>query len=84
MTENSSPELDYLDGRADEWSARVNLIGMIENAVSPMRLNRSVPDAVRESFRKRMIEQIDAIVRQAFVEGAIDAVSRFPADGPRT
>ena len=28
-----SPELDYLDGRADEWSARINLAGMIAKGI---------------------------------------------------
>lgn len=64
--------LDALEGRADAWSKRVDLRSMIENAASPMRLNRNAPDDVRESFRKRMIEQIDAIVRQAWGEGALE------------
>lgn len=72
--------LDHLEGRADLWSERVNLLAMIENVVSPMRLNRNVPDDVRESFRKRMIEQIDAIVRQAWVEGALEAIDGPPDD----
>jgi hypothetical protein len=49
----------------------VNLFGMIENIMSPMRLNPNAPADVRESFTKRMREQADAIIRQAYVEGAL-------------
>lgn len=64
-------QLNVIDAMADAWAAEVNLSAMIINATSPMRLNRNAPDDVRDRFHKRMIEQIDAIARQCFLEGAI-------------
>lgn len=69
--------LAAIEGQADAWAARVNLNGMIENIASPMRLNRNAPDEVRESFTKRMKEQMDALMRQAFIEGALLAMGGF-------
>ena len=66
-----------IEGHADAWAERINLNSMIENVASPMRLNRSAPAAVREAFSKRMKEQIDALIRQAYIEGAVDALSGF-------
>lgn len=63
--------LTVLDALADRWAAEVNLTAMIKNAVSPMRLNRNAPDDVRQKFTARMEAQIDAIVRQAFIEAII-------------
>lgn len=68
---------DFIEGQADVWAEKVNLNAMIENAISPMRLNRNAPDDVRAAFTKRMKEQIDTIVRQAFAEGAIHALGGF-------
>lgn len=69
--------LAVIEGHADAWAERVNLNAMIENTTSPMRLTRTAPDHVREAFAKRMREQIDAIVRQAFIEGAVNALDGF-------
>lgn len=66
--------IDILDGIADAWAEDINLHSMIKNVTSPMGLNRTVPDAVRDKFRNRMEAQIDAIVRQAFLEGALRGV----------
>jgi hypothetical protein len=66
--------IDILDGLADVWVEEVNLTSMIKNVTSPMDLNRSAPADVRQKFRDRMEAQIDAIVRQAFVEGALRGV----------
>lgn len=67
-------QLDVLDGMADVWAEEVNLTSMIKNATSPMDLNKSAPPEVRQRFRDRMEAQIDAIARQAFIEGAHRAV----------
>lgn len=67
--------MDVLDGMADAWAAEVNLTSIIKNATSPMRLNRNAPNDVRESFAHRMEVQIDAIARQAFIEGAFRAIT---------
>lgn len=89
MTEAKSPttpedadmSLAAIEGHADAWAERINLNAMIENATSPMRLSRRVPDNVRDAFAKQMREQIDAIVRQAFIEGAVNALDGFaPVD----
>ena len=66
--------LNVLDGMADAWAVEVKLHELIGDATIPMKLNLSVPVSVREQFHRRMKEQIDAIVRQAFVEGAHQAV----------
>lgn len=67
--------LAILDGLTDKWAAEVNLTAMIKNAVSPMGLNRNAPDDVRAKFKERMEQQIDAIARQAFIEGAYRAIT---------
>lgn len=67
--------LAVLDALADKWAAEVDLTSTIKNAVSPMRLNRNAPDDVREDFTHRMEVQIDAIARQAFIEGAYRAIT---------
>ena len=87
MTENQTtqPEWDpvadmslaAIEAKADVWAEGINLNGMLENVISPMRLNRDAPDDVRESFIKRMREQMDAIVRQAFIEGVVNAMNGF-------
>lgn len=69
--------LAFIEGQADAWAERIGLNAMIENIACPMKLNRNVPDDVRESFTKRMKEQIDAMVRQAFIEGACNAMDGF-------
>lgn len=68
--ERTDRALTIFEARADEWAVEINLPSMVNNVVSPMRLNRSAPDDVRERFTHRMKEQIDAIVKQAFIEGA--------------
>lgn len=67
--------LAIFDALADKWAAEIDLTAAIKNAVSPMRLNRNAPDDVRASFTHRMEVQIDAIARQAFIEGAYRAIT---------
>lgn len=67
--------IDILDGLADKWAVDVDLHSMIVNLTSPMGLNSTSPPDVRERFRLRMEAGIDAIVRQAFVEGAYRMVT---------
>jgi len=66
--------LDVLDGLADKWAVDVDLTSMIKNVISPMNLNRSAPADVREKFKARMEAQVNAIVLQAYVEGALRGV----------
>jgi hypothetical protein len=67
--------MSIMEGLADKWSAEVDLPSIIKNAVSPARLSRNAPDDVRERFIGRMEAQIDAIVRQAFIEGSYRAIT---------
>lgn len=73
-SEKAELALALLDGQADQWAEEVNLTSMIKNATSPMDLNRNAPQSVRDRFRLRMEAQIDAIARQAFIEGAMRAL----------
>lgn len=66
--------MDVLDGLADKWAEDIDLTSMIKNVTSPMGLTRSAPDEVRDQFKGRMEAQINAIVLQAFVEGALRGV----------
>ena len=68
---------DFIEAEADAWAERVNLNAMIDNALSPTRLRLDAPTVVRASFNKRMKEQVDAIARLAFAEGAIHAIEDF-------
>lgn len=67
-------QLDALDRMADAWADEVKLDEMVSNAASPMQLNPGAPADVRVKFKERMEKQMNAIARQAFVEGAHRAV----------
>lgn len=67
--------LAILDALADAWAAEIDLTSMIKNATSPMLLTARAPKAVRERFKHRMEVQIDAIARQAFIEGVYRAIA---------
>lgn len=71
--EKAHRALSALRRMADVWAVEVKLNEVIDNIVSPMRLNPNAPTDVREGFAKRMREQIDAFVLQAFIEGAYRA-----------
>jgi hypothetical protein len=70
----SEMQMDVLEGLADAWAGEVNLCNMIENATSPMRLNKNAPADVRQKFHERMKAQVFAIAQQAFIEGAVRGV----------
>ena len=46
--------LTGMEALADAWGVEVSLPGMVTNIVSPMRLNKNVPNEVREDFIARM------------------------------
>jgi hypothetical protein len=81
VSEEATPEqiaaceraMDWFDALADAWAIEVDLPTLIKACVSPMGLSRSAPDTVRQRFRDRMEAQIDAIVRQAFIEAYMAA-----------
>lgn len=60
-----------LEALADQWAVEVDLPKMIDNLA--LRLNRNAPDDIREAFIARQAKQIDAIVKQAYIEGAYRA-----------
>lgn len=67
--ESADRALSALEGQADKWAVDVNLNGIIDNIVAPMKLSSAAPDDVRQDFMKRMKEQTYAIVCQAWIEG---------------
>ena len=67
-------QIEVIDRMADAWAEEVDLATMIKNATSPMDLKPHAPAEVRAVFRQRMEDQIDAIARQCFLEGASRAV----------
>lgn len=58
-----------MEAQADMWAEEVRLVDMVKNATSPARLNPAVPADVRRKMCDRMEAQVDALVRQAFLEG---------------
>jgi len=60
----------HLETHADLWSDQIKLPGIVENIASLWRLNRNAPEDIREGFVARYKEQIEAIAKQAFIEGA--------------
>lgn len=71
--EKAERAMSGLEGMADKWAADVGLNDMIDNIASPMNLSPEASINTRQDFAKRMREQIDAIVRQAWIEGAYAA-----------
>lgn len=69
----SDRAMDQLDALADAWAIEVELPQLIKAATSPMDLKPHAPADVRQRFRNRMEAQIDAIVRQAFLEAYMRA-----------
>ena len=67
--EKAEQAIDWIDAKADEWAASFDLPAMVKNITHPMTLSASAPPHDRQRFRDRMEQSIDAIIRQAFVEG---------------
>lgn len=63
--------LDALDALADSWAEEIVLVGLIKNVLNAARLSKNASDDVRERFIDRAEASVDAIVRLAFVEGAL-------------
>lgn len=66
--------LAKLDAITDQWHEECSITAMIKNACSPMNLTKNAPPEIRAKFKARMEAQIDAIVRQAFLEGMVRAI----------
>lgn len=69
--EAADKALTALEAMADHWADHeISLAGMIENVVSVSRLRHDGPPEEREALVVRQAENIDALIRMAFVEGA--------------
>ena len=65
--------MDLMQAIADQWAEAINLNQMVQYLSAASRLLPSVPDHAREGFIKRQRQSIDALVRQAFMEGFVCA-----------
>src|SRR3954453_163175 len=62
--------MDGLEAQADIWAAEVSLVVMIKNIGDISRkLTDRMPKEIREGFINRQEAQVDAIARQAYLEG---------------
>lgn len=61
--------LDFIEARADQWADEINLVEMVKALAHVGRLNPRAPTEIREKFIARQEAMIDALIRQAFIEG---------------
>lgn len=62
--------MDGLEAQADIWADEIDLVLIIKNIGAVSRgLNDRMPPDVREGFINRQEAHIDALVRQAYLEG---------------
>lgn len=62
--------MDGLEAQADIWADEIDLVLIIKNIGSASRgLNDRMPKDIREGFINRQEANIDALVRQAYLEG---------------
>lgn len=62
--------MDGLEAQADIWADEVDLVVIIKNIGDASRkLTDRMPKAIREGFINRQEANVDAIVRQAYLEG---------------
>lgn len=65
-----------LEALADKWAEEVRLVDMVKCCSHVTRnLRQSAPEEIREHFIGRQEAQIDAVARQAFIEGAYRAIT---------
>lgn len=72
--ENHEKAIEQLEAESDMWAERVNLHASIEHIAHVSRLAQTVPLAAREKMIDRQKSLLDALMRQAFIEGAFRAV----------
>lgn len=65
--------ITQLEAESDAWAEQVNLRASIDHIAHVSRLAQSVPIAVREGMINRQKSLLDALMRQAFIEGAFRA-----------
>lgn len=63
--------LSALETLAEQWCKDANVAGIAKNIASVGRLNRNVPDDIREQFIARQENLIAAMIEQAWIEGAL-------------
>ena len=63
-----------LESESDVWAENVNLLASIKHIAHISRLAQTVPLAAREKMIGRQEAMLDALMRQAFIEGAFRAV----------
>ena len=62
--------MDGMEARADLWAVEIDLPKIIKNIARVTRgISSRMPAAVRERFIARQEANIDALVKQAFIEG---------------
>lgn len=62
--------MDGLEAQADIWADEIDLVLIIKNIGAASRgLNDRMPKDIREGFINRQEANIDALVRQAYLEG---------------
>lgn len=66
--------IDALEAESDQWAEQVNLLASIKHIAHISRLAQTVPVAAREKMIARQEAMLDALMRQAFIEGAMRAV----------
>lgn len=66
--------LDQMEAESDAWAEGVNLNASIDHIAHISRLAQTVPLAAREKMIHRQKVLLDALMRQAFIEGAFRAV----------
>lgn len=70
----ASEAIDALEAQSDQWAEQVNLRASIEHISHISRIANHVPMAAREKMIGRQKSLLDALMRQAFIEGALRAV----------
>jgi prophage DNA circulation protein len=70
----ASEAVDALEAESDRWAEQVNLLASIKHIAHISRLAPTVPVAAREKMIARQEALLDALMRQAFIEGAMRAV----------
>lgn len=76
MTEQERVDtvIDQLEAESDLWAEGVNLMASIKRISHISRLAHTVPLKSREQMIARQEALLDALMRQAFIEGAFRAI----------
>ncbi len=61
----------FVEGVADRWMAKFDIVHTVKRLASVSRLPQDMPENIREKLIARQESMIDALTRQAFLEGWI-------------